>query len=132
VRALGELAHEVLVMSRAAIGASQLVEGSPTSDAAHERGEASEVDWRRALPQAHEQFEDDVLRNVLCRLGAYDLRRAAAGDGGDLEKETGFGFGVQRGGDQHGGLQLRSDERRCHRVPLLMYSPNEAKWSATR
>jgi hypothetical protein len=131
MRALRELAHEVLVRARAAIGAPQLIERSAPSNAAHETGETGQVDWRRALPEPDEQLENDVLCDVSRRFGADDPGGAAARDGGDLEKETGFGFGVQRGGDLHGYLQLKSDERLGHHMPLLRYSPSEAKWSAT-
>jgi hypothetical protein len=109
VRALRELAHEVFIVARTAIGAPQLIEGAPPGHAAHERRKPQQVDWCRLLAQAHEELEDDILRDVLCRFGTDDLRRATTSDGGDLEKETGFCFGVQRGGDQHGVLRLKSD-----------------------
>lgn len=127
VRALGELAHEVLVGALPPELAPPLVHRSAVGHVADQPRQAGEVDGLRALPDAHEELEGDILRDVACRFPADELLRSPPREGSDLEEEASFGVGVQRGGDVHGSLQLRSGWKRdieCLYLSLRRPTPN--------
>jgi hypothetical protein len=112
VRAVGELAHVVLVGARPPLVASPLVHRASLRHPGGEPGKTVEIKRRRALADAHETLECDVLSDVARRFGVDVPPRFLPRDGGDLEEQVGFCLGVQRSGDGHSSLQLRSESTR--------------------